>query len=116
MEQTPHPLRNPNELNRKKNRLENFDYSQSGYYFITMCTHERICYFGEIVDGEMHYSNAGSLAEAFVSVLHIFNPKVKVLNYVVMPDHVHALIWLTNEEADQRCFEAYQNEIGRAHV
>ena len=57
----------------------------------------------------MNYFNAGSLAEAFLSMLHVFHPKVEVLNYVVMPDHIHALIALDNDDADQRWFDQCQN-------
>ena len=109
MERIPHPTTNPNELNRKKMRWDGYDYTRSGIYYVTFCTYNRVCYLGEIVDGEMKYSNAGSLAEAFLSVLHVFNPKVEVLSYVVMPDHIHALIYLSNDEADLRWFEQCQH-------
>ena len=105
MKTIPHPMVNPNEMERKKIRRENYDYSQSGIYYVTLCTHNRVCYFGEIVDGNLRYSNAGSIAEAFLHSLSHFNPKVEVLNYVVMPDHIHALLSIINDEADLRNFE-----------
>ncbi|MFZ2881781.1 MAG: hypothetical protein WA019_01785 [Candidatus Moraniibacteriota bacterium] len=40
--------------NRKSNRLENFDYSQNGMYFVTICTKNREHYFGEIIDGKIY--------------------------------------------------------------
>jgi putative transposase len=38
---------------RRSNRLKGYDYSKAGAYFITICTHQRQCLFGEIIDGEM---------------------------------------------------------------
>ena len=103
MKQIPFPKLNPYELDRKKTRWENYDYTRSGIYFVTFCTYERVCYFGDLIDEEMKYSNQGSIAEAFINILSVFHKKVKVKvwKYAVMPDHIHALIELENEEADQ---------------
>jgi putative transposase len=50
---------NPDLHHRRSIRLGGYDYSRSGAYFITICTHDRECIFGEIVDGEMNYNESG---------------------------------------------------------
>jgi putative transposase len=44
-------------------RLKNLDYSTSGFYFITICTKERECFFGEIVEGKMILSEPGKIIQ-----------------------------------------------------
>ncbi|MEZ4672356.1 MAG: hypothetical protein R3E39_31000 [Anaerolineae bacterium] len=43
---------------RKSPRLKGYDYSQNGAYFVTICTQNRECLFGQVVDGEMHLNDA----------------------------------------------------------
>ena len=105
MKKIPHPEVNPYEQNRKKIRWENYDYSQSGIYYVTRCTYDRICYFRKIDSEDLTLLPQGSLAEAFLSVMPVFYPDVEVINYVVRPDHIHLLLLLHNEEADLRAFE-----------
>ncbi|MDF9800259.1 hypothetical protein OKW21_005522 [Catalinimonas alkaloidigena] len=47
----------------KQYRLPGYDYSQVGKYFITICTKDRIHYFGHIYEGNMHLSEAGTIAK-----------------------------------------------------
>ena len=47
---------------RKNPRLKNYDYTQNGYYFITICTKEKVHYFGKIADEIMQYSDIGKIA------------------------------------------------------
>ena len=49
----------PNKHHRRSIRLWGYDYSQSGAYFITLCTHERRCLFGEIINGQMQLNELG---------------------------------------------------------
>lgn len=90
--------------NRKKNRLADFDYSTPGYYFITICTQGKHCVLGRIVgDGaldapKMQLSSTGKIVEQ-----HMFGgnriPGVTVEKYVIMPNHIHILLQVT-EVAD----------------
>ena len=50
---------NPNIHHRRSIRLKEYDYSQNGAYFVTICVQNRECLFGEIVDGEMVLNDAG---------------------------------------------------------
>ena len=53
---------NPNIHHRHSIRLKGYDYTQQGAYFVTICTHQRNCLFGEIVDGEMKLNTNGEIA------------------------------------------------------
>ena len=50
-----------NNWNRKSNRLQNYDYSQAGYYFVTICTQNRVSMFGDIVNEGMRLNDAGQM-------------------------------------------------------
>lgn len=80
---------------RKNPRAKWHDYSD-GIYFVTVCTHKMLHYFGEISDGEMLLSEIGeTLCRAIEEVgLHYRN--VSVDSYIVMPNHFHAIIIVDN--------------------
>ena len=68
-----------NKYRIKSVRLKGYDYRQAGLYFITVCTHNREHYFGEIVDNEMQLSNIGILADVF---WHEIKNHKKISNYI----------------------------------
>ena len=73
-------------------RLNNWDYGWNASYFVTICTHNRECYFGNILNGKMEFSEIGKLAEKYwLEIPHHF-PFVKLGAFVVMPNHVHGII------------------------
>ena len=48
-----------NKYRVESTRLTNRDYSANGYYFVTICTHKKYCYLGNIVNGQMNFSQVG---------------------------------------------------------
>ena len=54
----------PNRHHRRSIRLKGYDYSQAGAYFITICTQDRACLFGKVVNGEMRLNDAGRMVLA----------------------------------------------------
>jgi len=87
---------------RKPTRLKGYDYSQNGAYFITICTHNRKCLFSNIV-GAIHESpenkltQCGELVEQIIEILpDRFN--VSIPKYVIMPNHIHLIIEIYNDE------------------
>ena len=86
----------PEKHHRRSIRLKGYDYTQPGAYFITICTHSRACLFGEIIDGEMHLNEAGQIVVQTWQDLpnHISN--VQLDAFVVMPNHVHGIIIITD--------------------
>jgi REP element-mobilizing transposase RayT len=73
-------------------RLQNWDYSSKGAYFITICTHNRAHLFGEIIGNEMHLNETGQLAEKFWMEIPAHFPFVELGNFVVMPNHFHGIL------------------------
>lgn len=73
-------------------RLQNWDYGNDGAYFITICTQNRVCFFGEILDGEMQLNKIGQLAEKFWLEIPNHFSFVELGNFVVMPNHTHGIL------------------------
>ena len=84
---------NPDIHHRRSIRLKGYDYSRSGLYFITLCVVDRICVFGNIVDGKMQLNDIGRLVEEeWLNTINIRKGDVRLHNYIVMPNHFHAII------------------------
>ena len=83
----------PNTHRRKSIRLPGYDYSTEGFYFITICTKDKKCIFGNIVDGEMILNEAGKIVkEEWLQTINIRKGEAKLHKYVIMPNHFHAII------------------------
>ena len=84
---------------RKKNRLEDFDYNTPGAYFITICTENRRNLLGKIVGGgaydapQMHLSEKGKIVEKYIrSGDRVGN--VTVDKFIIMPNHIHMILFV----------------------
>jgi putative transposase len=77
---------------RRSIRLKGYDYSQAGFYFITLVAHDRVHRFGEIKDEEMLLNKYGAIAGAEWEKTETIREDVKVDALVVMPNHVHGII------------------------
>jgi len=75
-------------------RLQNWDYGWDALYYITICTANRECHFGEIAKGEIKLSNIGVLADVFWHEIKNHANNVELDAFVVMPIHVHGIIIL----------------------
>jgi len=95
-----------NELpQRKRTRLKYFDYSKTGAYFITVCTHNRKCTLSTIVgtgvpDGPKNVDLLpyGIIAEKYINQLNDFYGYISVDRYVIMPNHIHFILFVTPRE------------------
>ena len=76
--------------NRKQNRLSEYDYSQNGVYFVTLCTQDRRKILSEIVGDDAHIvpKPYGQIAEKYIRNV----PEIE--KYVIMPNHIHMIIQL----------------------
>ncbi len=77
---------------RKPNRLKNFNYSSVGYYYVTICTKNRECWFGEIVDGEMILNEIGNIVQKCWFQIPQHYQNVSLDEFIVMPNHIHGII------------------------
>ena len=80
---------------RKRMRLKDYDYSQNGYYYVTVCTDKRQNLFGNIVDGKMDLNAIGNIIDYTWNDL-INHNDIKLHQYVIMPDHINGLIEVCN--------------------
>ncbi|MGN6298501.1 MAG: transposase [Ginsengibacter sp.] len=79
-------------------RLPGWDYGWNGSYFITICTKDRECFFGEIVNGEMNLSKTGVIADLMWYEIKNHAKGVELDEFIVMPNHVHGIITLNGED------------------
>jgi len=86
---------------RKPNRWGKFNYSANATYFITICTKDRVCQFGEIVAERMKYNSLGLIVLKHIKKLNdLFDDGIMHIAQV-MPNHVHLLYTLNNEQKDK---------------
>ncbi len=78
--------------NRRTIRLQNYDYTQPGFYFVTICTYKKKWMFGEIVNDEMHLNDVGKVIQSTWNTLPGRFPHVELDEYVIMPNHIHGII------------------------
>jgi len=87
-------------LNRKSNRLRNFDYSEGGYYYVTICTKDKKQYFGEIINGKMNFNKCGRVARKRWLEIPIHYENVDIDLFIIMPNHIHGIIIIKEKSCD----------------
>lgn len=86
-----------NELPKRKNiRIPEYDYSQNGYYFITICTYNRRKILSKINDGKIVLYEYGKIIEQEILKTKEIRKNVAINNYIIMPNHIHMIIEITN--------------------
>jgi putative transposase len=91
----------PDYPNRRSIRLPNWDYRLPGPYAITMCTQDRIPRFGVVEDACMILNPVGEMVrDVWMAMTHEF-PTLTLDGFVVMPNHVHAILMLDSEDIDR---------------
>lgn len=73
-------------------------YRSPGWYFVTVCTQNRACFFGGIMKGNLKLSPAGQIADSELQNISFHYSNVRLDSAIVMPNHVHAIIVI-----DGRC-------------
>lgn len=87
---------NPLIHNRKSIRLKGYDYSQSGAYFITICTNKKENIFGEIINDLMVLNEKGKIIQNEWEKTNQIRPEIIIDEYIIMPDHIHGIIIISN--------------------
>ena len=85
---------------RKQNRLNGYDYSQTGYYFVTICAYNRQELFGTICRGAISCARNeyGNIAKKYWEEIPEHYPYVALDEYVIMPNHIHGIIHINNDQ------------------
>jgi putative transposase len=85
----------PNPLPKRRSlRLKEYNYAQAGAYFVTTCTQDRKCLFGDIVDDQMCLNDAGKMVERLWNDIPNRFPSVAIDIFVIMPNHLHGIVIL----------------------
>ncbi|MCU0436793.1 MAG: hypothetical protein MUC49_02700 [Raineya sp.] len=77
---------------RRSVRLKNYDYSQEGIYFITICTHNKECLLGEIENSNMYLNKFGEVVKNCWLEIPKHYPNTILDEFVIMPNHIHGII------------------------
>ena len=107
---------NPDVHRRKSIRLKDYDYSQPGAYFITICTHKKQCILGEVADDGMKLSRFGEIVKT--EWLKTFEIRKNLIldEYIVMPNHFHGIIIVDGRGTLQRAptFEKFGRPVSNS--
>ena len=90
----------PEKHHRRSIRLKGYDYSQAGWYFVTLCTRNYLQLFGKIEDGVMMVNEVGQLVAETLQWLPAQYEYVQLAEWIVMPNHLHAIIVIDDSSGD----------------
>jgi len=83
--------------NRHSIRLRGYDYTQAGWYYVTICTQNKLYLFGKIINGKMVLNDAGKMINNnWMDLLNRFS-FITHDEYIIMPNHIHGIIVLKND-------------------
>ena len=86
----------PQRHQRRSIRLKGYDYTREGAYFVTICTHDRECLWGEIADSEMKLNDFGEITrEQWLHTASV-RPNTRLDSLVIMPNHLQGIIIITD--------------------
>ncbi len=79
---------------RRSIRLPDYDYADPGVYFVTVCTHEHECLFGDVSDGEVALNEFGQIVSHEWARSADIRDELSLADFVVMPNHLHGIVRL----------------------
>jgi putative transposase len=88
---------------RRSIRLKDYDYSQTGAYFVTVCSWNKGCVFGDIVDGALQMNECGQIVQDEWMKTVDVRTNVELDEFAVMPNHIHGIIVLADNVGARRC-------------
>ncbi len=89
-----HMIFDPKIHHRRSIRLKGYDYSLPGAYFVTICTQNKICLFGNVNNEEMALNDFGRIVQMVWDELPVHYQFIKLDTFIIMPNHVHGIIGL----------------------
>ena len=91
---------NRKQYHRRSIRLPGYDYTQPGAYYITICTYQKQCWFGDVVNGIMHCNQLGHIAHSFWLALPCRFPHIQLEAFVIMPNHLHGILMILDGQSN----------------
>jgi putative transposase len=98
-----------NQYRIESTRLKEWDYSRYGYYFVTICTKDKQYFFGEIMGDEMQLSEIGKIVAEEWQNSEKIRDYVKLDQWIIMPNHLHGIVIIQNENKVETHSHASQN-------
>jgi len=83
--------------NRKPTRLKKYDYSQDGYYFVTVCVQDMKRVFGDIKNSAMALNECGEIAKTMWLEIPQHFENIQLDKFTIMPNHIHGIIIIDND-------------------
>jgi putative transposase len=81
---------------RRSIRLKEYDYTTTGYYYITICSHDHQCLFGEVKNGKMTLNHTGQIVETEWNKTPDIRSNISLDEFVIMPNHLRAIVIIDN--------------------
>jgi REP element-mobilizing transposase RayT len=81
-----------NKFRAESSRLREWDYSTPWWYYVTICTKDMKCWFGEVINGKMQYNQIGDAANKYFADIPRHFSVSEIDYFIVMPNHVHGII------------------------
>ena len=103
-----------NPKHRQSIRLRAADYRKPKLYFVTICTKDRECLMGEVVNGEMQLNEIGRMVADVIKSIPIFYSRINIDEFEIMPNHIHMIIKLGVGATPRGCPDNPDNGIGQA--
>jgi REP element-mobilizing transposase RayT len=100
---------------RKSIRLKDYDYSQEGAYFVTICAYGKKCILGDVIDWRVELSPIGQIVCAFWFEIPKHFEVVQLDEFVVMPNHVHGIVMITGKRTSVKCTGVKSNAPTRGN-
>ncbi|MBL8005280.1 MAG: hypothetical protein JNL36_09300 [Candidatus Kapabacteria bacterium] len=103
---------------RRSIRLPEYDYSQVGMYFVTICCQDMVCRFGSVVGGKIVLNECGRIAKECWEMTPLIRENIDLGAFVIMPNHMHGIIHINgrgvlhtpNLENDSEHLDVKDNE------
>ncbi len=96
-------------------RLKDWDYSRNGYYFVTICTQDKECFFGDVIDEKVQLSDIGEIVtDEWLKTAQI-RKNVSLDTWIIMPNHLHGIVIINNADDVETHGSAslpYKNKFG----
>jgi REP element-mobilizing transposase RayT len=91
---------NKSKNHRRSIRLPDYDYSSEGLYYVTICTQDRLCLFGEVIGGQMTLNACGEIVKQELLRTPEIRREITLDEWVIMPNHIHAIVAINETEHD----------------
>lgn len=89
---------------RQSHRLQCYDYSREGVYFVTICTRHRQCLFGKIAENSMMLNDLGKIVEKCWNAIPQHFPHMLLDAYIIMPNHIHGIVIINQSLKKGECY------------